>query len=102
VTPDAYRETLHDIMADLLRQGLQRPLVFACIAADGGTMTGSYDCDRRVVVTPPAPAALPLPLHLLVVDPTAKARHVTIARAPLSDELRRCALFPGLHDRDED
>jgi hypothetical protein len=89
VTPDAYRETLHDIMADLLRQGLQRPLVFACIAADGGTMTGSYDRDRRVVVPPPAPAELPLPLHLLVVDPTATARHVTIARAHDLGEARK-------------
>jgi hypothetical protein len=81
MTPDAWMETLHDIMEGLIRQGLQCPLIFACIAADGGTLTGSYDRDRRLVVTPPAPAELPLPLHLLVVDTTANGRHVTIARA---------------------
>jgi hypothetical protein len=79
MTPDAFTEKLEEIMADLTRKGLQRPLFFACIAADGCTMTGSYGIDRRVVVTLPAQAGLPL--SLLAVDTTANARHVAISHA---------------------
>jgi hypothetical protein len=62
MTPDAFTEMLQDVIEDLTRKELQRPLFFACIAADGCTMTGSYGIDRRVLVTPPAQAELPLHL----------------------------------------
>jgi hypothetical protein len=88
MTPGTFLETLHDIIEDLTRKGLQRPLFFACIAADGCTQTGSYGLDRRVVVTHPAQAALPLPLNLLFVDTTAKAQHVAIAHANDSEDAR--------------
>ena len=42
MTPDAFLEKLHEIIEDLTRKGFQRPLFFACIAADGCTMPGSY------------------------------------------------------------
>jgi hypothetical protein len=81
MTPDAFLEKLEEIIEDLTRKGLQRPLFFACIAADGCTLTGSRDMDDRVVVTPPAQAELPLPIHLLVVDTMANAQHVAISHA---------------------
>jgi hypothetical protein len=62
MAPDALMEKLQEILEHLTRAGLQRPLFFACIAADGCTMTGSYGIDRRVLVTPPAQAELPLHL----------------------------------------
>jgi hypothetical protein len=81
MAPDAFMEKLHDIMEHLTRTGLQPPLFFACIAADGCTLTGSYGRDRRVVMTPPAQAELPLPINVLCVDTTANARHVAISHA---------------------
>jgi hypothetical protein len=81
MTPDALVETLHEIIEDLTRKGRQRPLFFACIAADGGTMTGSSGFDGRVVVGHPGREELPLPIHILVVDTRASAQHVAIAHA---------------------
>jgi hypothetical protein len=49
---EAFTEKLHEIIEHLMRTGFERPLFFACIAADGCTMTGSYGMDHRVVVTP--------------------------------------------------
>ena len=89
MTPQAFLEQLHEIIEDLTRKGLQRPLFFACIAADGCTMPGSYGLDRRVVVTLPAQAELPLPINILVVDTTAKARHVAISHPNVDEEVRR-------------
>jgi hypothetical protein len=77
--PEAFMEQLHEIIEHLVRTGLQRPFFFACIAADGCTMTGSYGMDNRVVMTPPAHAELPLPINVLFVDHTANARHVAIS-----------------------
>lgn len=74
MTPDAFVETLHEIIEDLMRKGHQRPLFFACIAADGCTMPGSYGIDHRIVVTPPDQEELPLPINILFVDATAKAQ----------------------------
>jgi 3'-phosphoadenosine 5'-phosphosulfate sulfotransferase (PAPS reductase)/FAD synthetase len=81
VTPEAFVEKLQEIIEDLTRKGRQRPLFFACIAADGCTMTGSYGIDRRVVVTHPAQEELPLPINILFVDTSAKAQHVAISHA---------------------
>ena len=88
MTPEALMETLQEIIEGLTRKGLQRPLFFTCIAADGCTVTGSYGLDRHVVVTHPAQAALPLPLNLLFVDATAKAQHVAVAHANDPDDVR--------------
>ena len=87
--PEALLETLHDIIEDLTRKGFQHPLFFACIAADGCTMPGLYRIDRRVVVTPPKQAELPLPINVLFVDTTAKARHVAISHINDRDDARR-------------
>ena len=81
MTPDAFVETLHDIIEDLTRKGRQCPLFFACIAADGCTMTSSYGSDRRVVVSHPEQQELPLPINILVVDTRATAQHVAISHA---------------------
>jgi hypothetical protein len=81
MTPEAFSEKLQEIIEDLTRKGFQRPLFFACIAADGCTMTGSCGRDYRVVVTHPAQEELPLPINLLFVDTTAKAQHVAISHA---------------------
>lgn len=85
MTPEAFSEKLQEIIEDLTRKGFQRPLFFACIAADGCTMTGSHGMDNRVVVTHPAREELPLPINLLFVDTTAKAQHVAISHA---DDMR--------------
>jgi hypothetical protein len=79
MTPDAFIERLQEIIADLTRKGFQRPLFFACIAADGCTMTGSYGMDSHLVVTRPKQAELPLPVNLLFVDTTTKAQHVALS-----------------------
>jgi hypothetical protein len=81
MTPDAFLEKLQEILEDLTRKGFQRPLFFACIAADGCTMTGSHGRADRVVVTHPAQEELPLPINLLFVDTLAKALHVAISHA---------------------
>jgi hypothetical protein len=81
MTPEAFMETLQEIIEDLTRKGRQRPLFFACIAADGCTMTGSYGADRRVVVTHPEQEELPLPINVLFVDARATAQHVAISHA---------------------
>ena len=81
MTPDALLEKLHEIIEDLTRKGFQRPLFFACIAADGCTMPSSYGLDRRVVVTHPHQAELPLPINILFVDATANAQHVALSHA---------------------
>jgi hypothetical protein len=88
MTPDAFIEKLQEIIEDLTRKGFQRPLFFACIAADGCTMPGSYGSDRRVVVTPPAQAELSLPINMLFVDTTAQAQHVAISHVPESEDAR--------------
>jgi hypothetical protein len=88
MTPDAFLETLHDIIEDLTRKGHQRPLFFACIAADGCTITGSYGSDGRVVVSHPDQEELPLPINVLFVDTTAKAQHVAISHANDRDDAR--------------
>jgi hypothetical protein len=88
MTPDAFMETLQEIIEDLTRKGLQRPLFFACIAADGCTLTGSYGTDQRMIMTHPAQATLPLPLNLLFVDITAKAQHVAISHANESEDAK--------------
>jgi hypothetical protein len=41
MTPDDFPEKRQEISQDLTRKGFQRPFLFACIAADGCTMTGS-------------------------------------------------------------
>ena len=79
--PEVFTEKLHEIIEHLMRTGFERPLFFACIAADGCTMTGSYGMDHRVVVTPPAQVELPLPINVLFVDHSAKARHIAISQA---------------------
>jgi hypothetical protein len=79
MTPEAFIEKLHEIIEDLTRKGFQRPLFFACIAADGGTMTGSQGMDDRMVVTHPAQEELPLPINLLFVDATVRAQHIAIS-----------------------
>jgi hypothetical protein len=81
MTPDAFVENLHEIIEGLTRKGFQRPLFFACIAADGCMIPGSYGLDSRVVVTRPDRAELPLPINILFVDRTAKARHVAVSHA---------------------
>jgi hypothetical protein len=81
MTPAAFLEKLHEISEDLTRKGFQRPLFFACIAADGCTLTGSYGLESRVVVTHPAQEELPLPIHLLFVDATVKAQHVALSQS---------------------
>jgi len=81
MAPDAFMAQLHDIMEHVMRTGLQPLLCFACIAADGCTMTGSYGRDHRVVATPSAQEELPLPINVLFVDHTAKARHAAISHA---------------------
>ena len=81
MTPEAFMETLHDISEGLRRKGLQPPLFFACIAADGCTVTGSYGRDHHVVVSHPIQAELPLPINVLFVDHTAEAQHVAISHA---------------------
>jgi hypothetical protein len=81
MTPDAFVENLREIIEDLTRKGFQRPLFFACIAADGCTIPGSYSLDRQVVVTHPDQGELPLPINILFVDTTAKAQHVAISHA---------------------
>jgi hypothetical protein len=78
--PEDFIQRLGEIIDDLLRKGLERPFYFACIAADGCTMTGSYGIDDRVVVTHPAQEELPLPINLLFVDKT-KAQHVALSEA---------------------
>ena len=88
--PEVFTEKLQEIIEHLMRTGLQRPLFFACIAADGCTMTGSYGMDNRLVVTPPAQAELPLPINVLFVDHTANARHVAISHA----HDRLCTISP--------
>jgi hypothetical protein len=79
MTPDAFLEKLQEICEDLTRKGFQRPLFFACIAADGCTMTGSYGMDSRVLVTHLEQEELPLPINILFVDTRAKAQHVAIS-----------------------
>ena len=81
MTPDAFVENLHEIIEDLTRKGFQRPLFFACIAADGCTMSGSCGLDTQVVVTRPDQAELRLPINILFVDSTAKAQHVLVSHA---------------------
>ena len=88
MTPDAFLEQLHEINEDLTRKGFQRPLIFACIAADGCTNPGSYGIDRRVVVTHPDQEELPLPINILFVDITAKAQHVAISQAHVNEDAR--------------
>jgi hypothetical protein len=88
MTPEAFLEQLHEIIEDLTRKGFQRPLFFACIAADGCTMPGSYGVDRRVVVTPPDQEELPLPINILFVDTTAKAQHVAISQTNVNEDAR--------------
>jgi hypothetical protein len=80
MAPDAFMEKLQEILEHLTRAGLQRPLLFACIAADGYTMTGSSTTDGSVVVTHPDQEELPLPINLLFVDATANAQHVAISQ----------------------
>jgi hypothetical protein len=80
MAPDAFMEKLQEILEHWTRAGLQRPLFFVCIAADGCTMTGSSTTDSRVVVTHPAQEELPLPINVLFVDATANAQHVAISR----------------------
>jgi hypothetical protein len=88
VTPEAFLEQLQEIIEDLTRKGFQRPLFFACMAADGCTLPGSYGIDRRVVVTSPDQEELPLPINILFVDTTAKAQHVAISQANVNEEAR--------------
>jgi hypothetical protein len=88
MTSEAFVERLQQIIEDLTRKGYQRPLFFACIAADGCTMTGSYGLDRRVVVTHSDQEELPLPLNILFVDTSAKAQHVAISHANDMEETR--------------
>jgi hypothetical protein len=88
MTPETFLEQLHEIIEDLTRKGFQRPLFFACIAADGCTMPGSYGRGRHVVVTHPDQEELPLPINILFVDTTAKAQHVAISRANDLEETR--------------
>jgi hypothetical protein len=88
MTPDALMETLHEIIEDLTRKGHQRPLFFACIAADGCTMTGSYGLDGRMVVSHPDQEELPLPINILFVDARAKAQHVAISHANDMEEAK--------------
>jgi hypothetical protein len=88
MTPEAFLEQLHEIIEDLTRKGFQRPLFFACIAADGCTMPGSYGLDRRVVVTHPDQDELPLPINILFIDTMAKAQHVAISQATVHEEAR--------------
>jgi hypothetical protein len=88
MTPEAFLEQLQEIIEDLTRKGFQRPLFFACIAADGCTMPGSYGIDKRVVVTHPEQEELPLPINLLFVDTTAKAQHVAISHTNDREDTR--------------
>jgi hypothetical protein len=88
MTPDAFIEKLHEIIEDLTRKGFQRPLFFACIAADGCTIPGSYSLDRQLVVTHPDQDELPLPINILFVDATANAQHVAISHADDLDAAR--------------
>jgi hypothetical protein len=88
MTPEGFVEQLQEIIEDLTRKGHQRPLFFACIAADGCTITGSYGLDRRVVMTPSDQAELPLPINVLFVDTTAKAQHVAISHANDREDAR--------------
>jgi hypothetical protein len=88
MTPDAFVETLQEIIEDLTRKGHQCPLFFACIAADGCTMTGLYGSDGRVVVSHPDQEELPLPINILFVDTRVKAQHVAISHANDLEEVR--------------
>jgi hypothetical protein len=81
MTPDAFVENLHEIIEDLTRKGFQRPLFFACIAADGCTVPGSYSLDRQLVVTHPDQGELALPINILFVDTMARAQHVAVSQA---------------------
>jgi len=67
---------LEAIIDDLVEKGLERPLYFACIAADGCTLPGKYGTDGRVVVTHPEQEELPLPINILFVDKRTRAQHV--------------------------
>jgi hypothetical protein len=88
MTPQAFLEQLHEIIEDLTRKRFQRPLFFACIAADGCTMPGSYGLDRRVVLTHPDQDELPLPINILFIDTTAKAQHVAISQANAHEDAK--------------
>ena len=46
MTSEAFLEKFHESIEDLTRKGLQRPLFFTCIAAEGCRLTGSYGIDR--------------------------------------------------------
>jgi hypothetical protein len=76
---DDFIVRLSEIIDDLIEKGLERPLYFACIAADGCTFSGSYHMDGRVVVTHPDQDDLPLPINMLFVDRGAQAQHVRLS-----------------------
>lgn len=78
--PEDFIQRLSGIIDDLMTKGLERPLYFACIAADGCTFSGSYGMDGRVVVRHPEQNDLPLPINLLFVDRMAKAQHMAISQ----------------------
>jgi hypothetical protein len=68
-------------MGVVTHNGLQHALFFACIAPNGGTLTGSYGIDRRVVVPHGAQAVLCWSLNRRLEDSTAAAQQVASALA---------------------
>jgi hypothetical protein len=83
MTADDFRAQCTALLNQLLEQGFQRPIVFAAIAMDGLTTSGSSETVTGTV--PPlvktddrsgAQAIYVLPIHVLCVDPKGKGAYI--------------------------